>query len=1120
MGLYDNYCSPINGEYKITSYYGYRRMKGAISHHSGIDIVGIAGTGTPLFAIADGEVVNIVRAKKSKKSIKEVPSGYDAESVTIKLKNPDPNTGISYVFYTHLYQGSTNSLKKNQSISRGDYIGQMGNTGRSTGAHLHFEIRDSNNKKLDPYNFLIGTSEYVNEGKVTIKKESYNNKIVEVNYPDRNDRKKRDGKYLKSDNQQKPPESPTKVSGPPEKEEESKKTNTSAKDKAEEKKIEPITDEEIRASVIGFYMPEIIKLKDAKRPNNIIFLNGGKNTASLQNIILSKGLGGTELGEGIDSIQNFDLANMVPYVRLYKIIDQASGQRTEIEYPFNNYTSRIKLESIFYDKTGRGGDVGIKSVDWKSIATNASNKHFIEAKLKILIQDIREIEMIRNGVSLLDFLYPVGTKTNEYKSKEFDIKLQVGWTFNKNEQMTIKEDMEDIFSQTLNVTLHKHSFEFTESGNVILNLEYIGSIEGEYSNQFEYNVLDKLNPKKKAIDNRLNLWKSLKTVFETNLESTDINILDKDIQDWISKYNKGAANTPGTNAIVKLTEVNVKKYWWQSEREDRNSAARKKVGKIILRNIPPEGKDYEIYVGDIGKIDLKEVIEVLDGAIKDTEKDIQNAFLDGIGNLLNTLEEEEKIKILAISGRLKDSIKKLSLKTGFKDLVEYKNEYSSVAQTTYEKGLSIGNYIVAPDTIQEYLVATKTENSEGNINLSSKKFDEIVSGLVVKDEFLERGLANLRDHFSGDEEYKEFYKVVAERGRQSDAPIVVPYVFLEDIFSYYIKLFFGEDNSCLTNTALRVCLGSFSYRDFGQFEQEAQTAGAGQKNSQRLLDINGNITVRSFQKKYANLGDIPISVSSLINWYNTNILNANIKNLSFMSFIRSLINDIIPANLASNILPFSQPRKLTTSINFLTKEQDLIDEIEGITIVSQNQQEKTYQFEFNDLEKPNPFFRFKKKTKNSTGLYTNYMFIFSSNEQDSELRSDESEDFNKNIAHLYVGSDTGLVRSIKFSREDNKQLDAANIIKANNGDSDSAILRQVYHLDIEMFGNTLFEPGQLIHLTPSYPGSRLRSRTLYNIGLGGYYRIIQIESFIEDGMYKTKLAAKWQFYGEGISQID
>ena len=57
-------------------------------------------------------------------------------------------------YYGHL---SKRAVKKGDYIERGQYIGKVGNTGRSTAPHLHYEIR-YNNKKLDPTNFYFDLS--------------------------------------------------------------------------------------------------------------------------------------------------------------------------------------------------------------------------------------------------------------------------------------------------------------------------------------------------------------------------------------------------------------------------------------------------------------------------------------------------------------------------------------------------------------------------------------------------------------------------------------------------------------------------------------------------------------------------------------------------------------------------------------------------------------------------------------------------------------------------------------------------------------------------------------------------------------------------------------------------
>jgi murein DD-endopeptidase MepM/ murein hydrolase activator NlpD len=65
----------------------------------------------------------------------------------------DPSTKITYtIVYGHLENMSV-AVETNQSVSAGDYLGIMGDTGNSFGKHLHFEVRKNNDylNRVDPY---------------------------------------------------------------------------------------------------------------------------------------------------------------------------------------------------------------------------------------------------------------------------------------------------------------------------------------------------------------------------------------------------------------------------------------------------------------------------------------------------------------------------------------------------------------------------------------------------------------------------------------------------------------------------------------------------------------------------------------------------------------------------------------------------------------------------------------------------------------------------------------------------------------------------------------------------------------------------------------------------------
>lgn len=118
--------------YRITSYYGYRKdpLTGKTAYHEGYDFA--CAKGTKIFAADDGTVV-----------LAKYNGGY-GNCVMI-----NHGGGIMTV-YGHC---SSLNVVSGQEVKRGDVIAYVGSTGRSTGNHLHFEVR-KNGALADPAPYL------------------------------------------------------------------------------------------------------------------------------------------------------------------------------------------------------------------------------------------------------------------------------------------------------------------------------------------------------------------------------------------------------------------------------------------------------------------------------------------------------------------------------------------------------------------------------------------------------------------------------------------------------------------------------------------------------------------------------------------------------------------------------------------------------------------------------------------------------------------------------------------------------------------------------------------------------------------------------------------------------
>jgi len=118
---------------RITSSFGYRfhPIYHRPSLHSGIDISGRKGS--PVVATGDGVV-------------EMAASHYFGYGNCIVI-----NHGFGYkTKYAHL---KSIKVEQGQKVSKGQMIGELGNSGRSTGAHLHYEVIYMN-KNVNPWNYL------------------------------------------------------------------------------------------------------------------------------------------------------------------------------------------------------------------------------------------------------------------------------------------------------------------------------------------------------------------------------------------------------------------------------------------------------------------------------------------------------------------------------------------------------------------------------------------------------------------------------------------------------------------------------------------------------------------------------------------------------------------------------------------------------------------------------------------------------------------------------------------------------------------------------------------------------------------------------------------------------
>lgn len=117
----------------VTSHFGNRYIFGSTGNHGGVDLAASGIYGASIYAARGGTVIRVAYEE----------NGYGNYIII--------DHGDGYVtVYGHC---SKILVSQGQTVNKGDVIGKVGSTGRSTGPHLHFEVR-KDNVRQDPLNYI------------------------------------------------------------------------------------------------------------------------------------------------------------------------------------------------------------------------------------------------------------------------------------------------------------------------------------------------------------------------------------------------------------------------------------------------------------------------------------------------------------------------------------------------------------------------------------------------------------------------------------------------------------------------------------------------------------------------------------------------------------------------------------------------------------------------------------------------------------------------------------------------------------------------------------------------------------------------------------------------------
>ena len=262
-----------------------------------------------------------------------------------------------------------------------------------------------------------------------------------------------------------------------------------------------------------------------------------------------------------------------------------------------------------------------------------------------------------------------------------------------------------------------------------------------------------------------------------------------------------------------------------------------------------------------------------------------------------------------------------------------------------------------------------------------------------------------------------------------------------------------------------------------------------------------------------NLADIPICLPYFEQWFQENVIKPLRPKYIVRDFCRDIVSQLVVNALGPTCFGASRPTTITKvgMQNMSLPNRGRGKPLSDGKIYSDASIRGLVNWEGVD-----------QKTMKD---FTHYFYIFCSGFTGANLKGNYKEDQKKGILHLQIGADQGLLKTVKFERQDQPGQTEVNISKASEaGVVGNLLFSDRYNANISMFGNTFLQNGMMVYLDPSGLGvgkpSDISSPAA-QMGIGGYYMITKVDNIIESGKFETNVSkAILQCFGKDEARQD
>lgn len=802
---------------------------------------------------------------------------------------------------------------------------------------------------------------------------------------------------------------------------------------------------------------------------NIIILD--KSHATIVNeMVVQKGV--REFLE----LSTAQISLLTPRIRFYKSW-MNKPDKEDTEFLFSSYFMGEKL----FNENGYEylGNVGIKSFELINQGTDFATNYLYKCKLELFFGNIEELTANHytdsgERISFLDLLFP---PTYQSADDFFRLKAVVGFArsggaIDHNNASTSFDFMpEEIHSQidSWNLILFlervTYNFQLKEDGTITITIEFVSSVDKTLESD-ESDILS--NPE---IRNYISIVNDLKKKVDDQKAKLETEVLP-------GLAGKLADKDFNPYAQVEIVVID----------EDGNVTTKKVDSSILIQDaMIMTQKQKDSYLSEAGVEGQFVALDETNPVFKESATDLSNYSL-----LTESLKKSQEFLNSRLDERYQKILYKLinSSRTFYFD-INIEDLMGSIGLTM---GITGGDYIFYEEDINKVL---KEFNSKF-ANISVKNYDDqeinnYTTANIRNEELHDATVEIIENTFDN----LMFFTQEAAL-EEANADLISA---REDLLAQNIA---SKGNLVLGLRVNFMFLGDLINEVF----QILRENGAPLKHYAIML---GDITFSSDGKVFhMNIADLPVSREVFMDWFNKEIFDAKKERLTVRSFLVSMMRQIIPAMINSGCFGGNSRTSEEIEIRSFTLPKE---RYEALLKPPYNRNKYYTLFEGSQATT----FRTPEK-------YMDIIYIKSQNFITADLTGEDIEkDFSKGIYHLYMGSSHGIIKKVEFDKVDDANIIASNVAKAVKSDSfGEDTITTFYDVNLELVGNTLFVPGMLFYLNPTFAGlgnPKARNSIARNIGIGGYYDILKVDHYFSPGNFTTKIRGKWKGYtGKKVEQ--